>query len=357
MSLSSRIDIAALLHSMADDPSAMPRRCIVIGEVAQAHDGSLGMAHSFIDAIAESGADAVKFQTHLADAESTPHEPWRVRFSPQDETRFDYWKRMEFTEPQWLGLRQHAHDRGLLFLSSPFSIQAVELLSRIGVDAWKVASGEVTSPQMLEAMAVTKLPVLLSTGMSTFSEIDTAVNLVRQDSFRSAVLQCTSTYPSTPDLVGLNVLDEYRRRYRCAVGLSDHSGTVYPGLAAATLGAAVIEVHVAFSRQMFGPDVKVSLLPSELRRLVEGVRWIEQMLANPVDKDVVASQLESVRSIFTKSVVAARDISAGTVLGAEHLATKKPGSGIPACRVPELVGRRLRRDVSRNELLRENDLE
>src|SRR5258705_12356740 len=148
--------------------------CLIIGEVAQAHDGSLGMAHAFIDAIANAGADAVKFQTHIASAESTPEEPWRTKFSRQDNTRYEYWKRMEFTEPQWGGLKQHCDDLGLLFLSSPFSVEAVALLTRVGVSAWKVASGEVGTLQMLERMADTGLPVLLSTGMSPLKEIDKA---------------------------------------------------------------------------------------------------------------------------------------------------------------------------------------
>ena len=124
--------------------------CLIIAEVAQAHDGSLGTAHAFIDAIAGAGADAVKFQTHIAAAESTPDEPWRVKFSPQDATRFDYWKRMEFTEEQWKGLKQHADECELIFLSSPFSFEAVDLLDRVGVAAWKVPSGETANAPMLD---------------------------------------------------------------------------------------------------------------------------------------------------------------------------------------------------------------
>src|SRR5687768_6507071 len=135
------------------------KACLIIGEVAQAHDGSLGMAHAFIDAIANAGADAVKFQTHIADAESTPGEPWRVKFSPQDASRYEYWRRMEFSEAQWHGLRDHAERRGLRFLSSPFSLEAVHLLSRVGVHAWKIASGELTNPQLLDGIAKTGLPV------------------------------------------------------------------------------------------------------------------------------------------------------------------------------------------------------
>ena len=124
-------------------PVGTSQACYIVAEMAQAHDGSLGTAHAYIDAIAKAGADAIKFQTHIAAAESTPSEPWRVKFSPQDATRYDYWKRMEFTEKQWHGLKKHADERGLKFLSSPFSVEAVELLTRVGVAAWKVASGEV----------------------------------------------------------------------------------------------------------------------------------------------------------------------------------------------------------------------
>src|SRR5262245_27212148 len=127
-----------LLKKQATCPDSHRGGCLIIGEVAQAHDGSLGIAHAFIDAIAVSGADAIKFQTHIAAAESTPGEPWRVKFSRQDTSRYDYWKRMEFTEEQWIGLKQHAEEKGLLFLSSPFSLQAVEMLERVGVAGWKV---------------------------------------------------------------------------------------------------------------------------------------------------------------------------------------------------------------------------
>jgi N,N'-diacetyllegionaminate synthase len=325
--------------------------------VAQSHDGSLGMAHAFIDAIASAGADAVKFQTHIASAESTPGEPWRVKFSRQDGTRFGYWKRMEFTEEQWHGLKKHAGERGLLFLSSPFSPEAVGLLSRVGVAAWKVASGEVSTPQMFDLMAASRLPVLLSTGMSSLKEIDEAVGRVRRHGLPLAVMQCTSAYPCPPEKVGLNMLSVFRDRYGCAVGLSDHSGTVYAGLAAAALGVEVLEVHVTFSREMFGPDVAASITTGELRQMVEGVRFIERARSNPVDKDALAREAAPLRGAFTKSLVARTDLPIGTVLVEEHLAIKKPGTGIPASRLPEFVGARLTRGLKADELLLEKDVE
>jgi N-acetylneuraminate synthase len=331
--------------------------CLIVGEVAQAHDGSLGMAHAFIEAIADAGADAVKFQTHIAAAESTPGEPWRVRFSQQDVTRYDYWRRMEFTEEQWHGLKRHAERRGLLFLSSPFSVEAVELLERVGVAAWKVASGEVGNAPMFERMAGAGVPVLLSTGMSPLCEIDAAVERVRSYGLTLAVLQCTSAYPCPPEKVGLNLIPFFRERYACAVGLSDHSGTVYPGLAAAALGIEVLEVHVTLSREMFGPDVVASVTTAELRQLVEGVRFIERMTAHPVDKDAAAREAAPLREMFTKSIVARVDLPVGTVLREEHLAIKKPGTGMPAELLAEVIGCRLKHGLKCDELLLPTDLE
>jgi N,N'-diacetyllegionaminate synthase len=330
--------------------------CLIIGEVAQAHDGSLGMAHAFIDAIAEAGADGVKFQTHIAAAESTPSEEFRIRFSNQDATRYDYWKRMEFTEEQWQGLAQHAREKGLLFLSSPFSVEAVELLIRVGIPAWKIASGEVGNLPMLDRIARTKLPVLLSTGMSPWSEIDAAVHRVRDLGAPIAIFQCTTAYPCPPEKVGLNLIQELRDRYDCPIGLSDHSGTIFPGLAAATLGIDLLEVHVTLSREMFGPDVPASVTSGELRQLVEGVRFIEAMRANPLDKNVMANDMQSLRRMFFKSVVATQDLSKGVVLERQHLAAKKPGTGIPAEQLESLVGRRLKRSIRKDELFQEEDL-
>lgn len=331
--------------------------CVVIAEIGQAHDGSLGLAHAHVDAVARAGAHAVKFQTHIADAETTPLEPWRVKFSVQDPTRYDYWKRMEFTEPQWVGLREHAEAVGLYFLSSPFSLEAVELLERVGVAGWKVASGEVTNLPLLERIAKTGLPVILSSGMSSLEHLDQAVALVRSHTESLAILQCTSAYPCAPEQVGLNILDELRQRYSCRVGLSDHSGTIYAGLAAAALHIDVLEVHITLSREMFGPDVPASITTSELRLLVDGINFIERALANPVDKDVIARDMEPLRQAFTKSVVAARDLAPGSTLKVSDLALKKPGTGLPPDRLSDVIGMRLRRPVRQNQQVREQDLE
>ena len=254
---------------------------MIIAEVAQAHDGSLGTAHAYIDVVAKAGADAIKFQTHIAEAESSPQEPWRVKFSKQDASRYDYWKRMEFTAEQWAGLKEHADEKGLKFLSSAFSLEAVELLEKIGVYAWKIASGEINNKPMFESILATRRPVWLSTGMSSLEEVDTAVELIQSHKADLTIFQCTSMYPTPNEKVGLNMIPTFKERYGCPIGLSDHSGDIYAGLAATTLGASDIEIHIAFSKEVFGPDVPVSLTPEQLQRLCEGVRSIKTMLQNP----------------------------------------------------------------------------
>ncbi len=331
-------------------------KCAVIAEIAQTHDGSLGIAHAFIDAVSKSGADAIKFQTHIAKAESTLDEPWRVKFSKQDVTRYEYWRRMEFTEEQWQGLKVHADQKELLFLSSPFSVEAAELLKRIGVAAWKIPSGEVNNILLFESISETGLPILLSTGMSSLEEIDKAVATIKAKALPLIILQCTSMYPTPPEKIGMNLIPYFQTRYNCAVGVSDHSGTIYPALAAAALGAAVIEVHVTFSRQMFGPDVPSSVTIDELAQLVKGVRFIKKMRANPVDKNKMAEELAFMRDLFTKSVALRTDLSEGVVLTEAHLTIKKPGTGIPASCLKDIIGRKLSRDVSAVALLGKDDL-
>jgi N,N'-diacetyllegionaminate synthase len=342
---------------IGDTPVGAGHPSFIVAEIGQAHDGSLGTAHAYIDAVAGSGANAVKFQTHIAAAESTPAEPFRVKFSRQDTTRYNYWKRMEFSDEHWRGLADHAAECGLIFLSSAFSLAAVELLDRLDMAAWKVGAGEIGSLPMLERMAQTGRPLLLSSGLSSWEDLDAAVATVHERAAPVAILQCTTAYPCPAEKVGLNVIGQLRERYGCPVGLSDHSGRIYAGLAAAALAANLVEVHVVFSRECFGPDVPASLTTDELKQLVEGVRFIEQALANPIDKEAIAEDLAAVRRTFGKSVVAAHTLPAGHRITPEDLAFKKPGTGIPASRYQSVIGATTRRTIPADTLLSEDDFE
>lgn len=269
----------------------------VVAEVAVAHDGSLGAACAYIEAVARAGADAVKFQCH----DGNPCRSFRPgTFFPQDSTRQGYYHRTSFRVDQWRRLSDRARGLGLKFALSLWSKDTIERLGR-HVDIWKLGASELDNLPLVEAVARTGRPMVLSTGMSQWDEIEAAVRLAwKCGADDLTLLQCTSAYPCPPERIGLNVMDELWQRfsphYGFHVGLSDHSGTIWPSIVAAAHHAAMAEVHVCFSRYCFGPDVPASVTVDELRQLVQGVRFVESMAA--VDKDALAEELAPMRELF-----------------------------------------------------------
>ncbi len=326
----------------------------VVAEVGSVHDGSFGNAKKLIEVAASCGVDAVKFQTHIAAAETLRDAPMPPYF--KGEPRYDYFERTAFNRDQWKTLKAHCEAHGVEFLSSPFSIEAVELLEDVGVGRYKIPSGEVSNLPLLEVIAQTGKPVLLSSGMSSWAELDEAVNTILRYHDRLTVLQCTSEYPCPYEEAGLNVMLEMRGRYKLPVGLSDHTLTPYASLAAVVLGASVIEKHLTFSRLMYGSDARHSLEPKEFEELVQGIRAIETMLSSRVDKDANALRLKEMKKIFEKSVVSLVEIPQGAVVTADMIGIKKPGTGIPASRIKDVLGKRTKRRIPKDSLIREEDL-
>ena len=327
----------------------------VIAEIAQTHDGSLGQALAFIDVAADCGVDAVKFQTHIAAAESTPDEPWRVAFSPQDARRYDYWQRMEFTPRQWQLLKQRADDRGIAFLSSPFSRQACMLLSELDVPAWKIASGEVHNPDVLDYACASGKPVLISSGLSTLEETIALTQRLSAAGVDVLTFHCTTQYPTPPEAVGLNVLETMLEVLETPVGLSDHSGSTEAAIIACYLGACAIEVHLTLHPRMFGPDVPSSLTPDALTALVAGVERAARMRGHPVDKSAQITALRRERTIFGRSLVAACAIRKGEAFSEDNIAFKKPGGGLDYTDRQALIGRLAARDIAQDQPLRHDD--
>jgi N,N'-diacetyllegionaminate synthase len=328
----------------------------LIAEIGQAHDGSLGILYSYIDALAQTGVDAIKFQMHIAEAESSEHEPFRVKFSLEDKTRFDYWKRMGFSLDQWKGIKKHCDNLGLEFICSPFSNLAVDWLEEIGINIYKIGSGEVNNFLILEKIAQTGKPIILSSGMSSYEELDKTVLFLNERNVDFSILQCTTAYPTQPEQYGLNVIQELKNRYNVPVGFSDHSAKIETCIAAAALGASILEFHVVFDRQIFGPDSKSSLTISETKDLVKAVKNIKQALANPINKNE-NSAFSQLKQIFEKSLAVNKDLSKNHIISFEDLEAKKPkGYGILASNYKDVVGRSLKSDMKQWDFLNEEDL-
>ncbi len=328
----------------------------LIAEIGQAHDGSLATAHRYIDALAKTGLDAIKFQTHIAEAESSIYEPFRVKFSKQDNTRFEYWKRMEFTLEQWKDLKQHCNDVGLEFMSSPFSNAAVDLLETVGIERYKIGSGEVNNFLLLEKIAQTGKPIIISSGMSSYEELDKTVAFLKSKKVEFSILQCTTSYPTKPEQFGLNVIQELKSRYNVPIGFSDHSSKIETAIAAVALGAEILEFHAVLSKNNFGPDVTSSLTVEEIKELTTAVRNIEKALKHPIDKSD-NSKFSALKVIFEKSLAINKGLKKGHIIEFSDLEAKKPANkGILASNFDEIIGKQIVRDMTQWEFLNSEDI-
>ncbi len=327
-----------------------------IAEIGQAHNGSFKLLLHYIDEVARTGVDAIKFQTHIAEAESSIHEPFRIKFSDQDKTRYDYWKRMEFTQEQWIEIGKRCKEAGLLFISSPFSNAAVDILEKAGVEQYKIGSGEVTNFLLLKKISETGKPIIISSGMSSFEELDKAVAFLKDRNAHVSVLQCTTSYPTRPKDYGLNVISELKARYKLPIGFSDHSASVATGIAAAAVGAEILEFHVVLDREQFGPDVTSSLTIDEASELVKGVKEISEALKNPINKNDNSAFLE-LKNIFEKSLAINKDLKKGHILTFDDLEAKKPkGYGIDASEYIKVIDKKLIKDLSQWDFLNYDDI-
>lgn len=326
----------------------MNKKTMLIAEIGSVHDGSFGNARKIIELANTCGADAVKFQTHIAVAESLPGAPSPSYFS--NESRINYFKRTGFTVQQWYELKELADSIGIIFMSSPFSIEAADILESIDMSVYKIPSGEITNIPLLERIATFKKPVLLSSGMSNWVELDSAVSVFK-DKCDLTVMQCSSVYPCPPEKIGLNILQEIQQRYGCAVGFSDHSLGLAAPIAAAALGASVIEKHFTFSKFMYGSDAQHSMEPDEFRILASELKDAWMMFKSPVNKDDVSDYL-TMKDIFQKSIISAIPLPAGTTIERHHLSFKKPGTGIPASEYKKLLGKTIKFDSAAEELLK-----
>lgn len=323
------------------------KKTYIIAEIGNTHEGSVGLAKQFIKAAADCGVDAVKFQTHIFEAESLPSAPNPSYF--KDETRKEYFERTAFTIEQYKVLKDYAENECKVdFFSSPFSLEAVDFLMEVGVSTFKIPSGEVSNIPLLEHVAKTGKKVILSSGMSSWEELDRAV-AVFKDKEKLTILQCTSEYPCKPENAGLNVMLEIKERYQCKVGFSDHTLGIGVPLTAVVLGASLVEKHFTLSKLMYGSDAKNSTEPGEFKHMVDNIRAAELAISSKIDKNEIVKELGEMKFVFEKSIVSARELKAGHVISEDDLAYKKPGDGIPAKDYKNVIGKKVIKNIAANE--------
>ncbi len=331
----------------------------VVAEAGVNHNGDVALALSLVDAAADGGADAVKFQTFRTDAlvsRAAPKAGYQVETTGGAESQRDMLARLELTLADFARVQERCAKRGVVFFSAPFDEASADALERLAAPLFKVPAGEITNLPFLRHVAAKRRPMIVSTGMSTLAEVGEAVAVIRAAGDPPvALLHCVSAYPAPPDEMNLRAMDTLRERFGVPVGLSDHTLGLEVALAAVARGAAIVEKHLTLDKAMPGPDHRASLDPGEMAALVRGIRTVESALGDG-DKRPTPSELDT-RRVARKSLVAARALRAGERLTEDAVAVKRPGTGIPPAELSRAVGRRLRRDVAADEVLEWTALE
>ncbi len=328
---------------------------LVIAEIGVNHNGDIGLAREMIAAARDTGVDVVKFQTYKAEEVMTDQTPLAGYMKDGDANFLELARRLELSFDETLALQAYANDLGVEFLSSPFDVPSTEFLGTIGMRRMKIPSGETVNPFLLRAAAATKLPLIVSTGMATLEEVRRSLDfLKRHHSGPVTVLHCTTQYPAEPQFCNLRAMATMAREFGLPVGYSDHTPGIEISLAAVALGATVIEKHFTLDKKLPGPDQAASLEPHEFAALVDGIRNINAALGHG-EKRPWPVEIE-VAKVARKSVVAVRALPRGHVLVEADLTAKRPGTGIPAMDVDQVLGRTLARDVAQNALIQHGDL-
>ncbi len=332
--------------------------CFVIAEAGVNHNGRLDTALRLVDAAADAGADAVKFQTFRAERLATtaaPKAAYQITATGDAESQLDMLRRLELSDDDHRAIVRRCEARGLTFLSTPFDEESAGLLDRLGVPAFKISSGDLTHSGLLAFVAAFGKPMILSTGMASMADIDAAVDAIgRAGGAHPALLQCVSEYPADPGDANLLAMDTLTAAFGCAAGYSDHTPGIETAIAAAALGASIVEKHFTLDRTMGGPDHKASIEPGNLAKMMKGIRIAEKARGDG-NKRPVAGERETA-AVARKSLVAARDIPAGAVLGADDIAVRRPGTGLSPALRPQVIGRKARVAIRCGDLLTQDML-
>jgi N,N'-diacetyllegionaminate synthase len=327
--------------------------CFIIAEAGVNHNGKFALAKKLIDAAAEAGADAVKFQTFRADELVTagaPKAKYQQETTGNDEDQYRMLQKLELKPDDFKKLSAYAVKRGIIFLSTPFDEASVDLLDSLEVPAYKIPSGEITNFPLLEYIGRKKKPVILSTGMSVMPEIKDAVSCLQKAGAKDTILlHCISSYPAPPEDANLRVMAALKRRFKLPIGLSDHTTGIYIPLAAAALGACVIEKHFTLDKTLPGPDHRASLEPAELREMVTAIRTVEKALGD--GKRRLTAGEKALKKVARRSLVARVAIPAGTVIKKDMIAIKRPGTGLSPRYLSDIIGKKAVKNIAAGQVI------
>ena len=334
----------------------MKSKTIIIAEAGVNHNGDLALAKRMVLAAKEAGADYVKFQTavpELVISTVAPKAEYQKETTGADESQLEMCRKLHLPLSDYAGLKKYCDEVGIGFMSTPFDLVSIDCLAELGMDYWKIPSGEITNLPYLRKIASKGGKVILSTGMSTLTEVEAAVKILEKGGVKRdeiILLHCTTQYPTPFEAVNLRAMDSLATLGCRSVGYSDHTQGITVPIAAVALGASVIEKHFTLDRNLPGPDQKASLEPDELRQMVEAVRQVEAALGGTekIVADVERPNIEVAR----KSIVAARPISKGEIFSEENITVKRPGSGISPMMWDSVIGRQAPDDFEADSLIK-----
>jgi len=328
-------------------------QCFIIAEAGVNHNGDVELAKKLIDAAADAGADAVKFQTFKVEnvvIKNAEKAEYQKETTERGESQYGMLKKLELTEYDFKELADYAKENDILFLSSPFDKESVDLLDEINVPVFKVASGEITNFPLLRHIAEKGKPIILSTGMATLGEIEDALRVIKGAGIDDVVLlHCVTSYPAKMEDVNLRVIETLKHAFKLPVGVSDHTSGITVPIAAVSRGAVVIEKHITINKNLPGPDHKASLEPDELKEMVVAIRDVEKALGDGIK--LPTKEEEEIKKVARRSVVAKVDIPKGTTIAKDMLNVKRPGIGIAPKYIDIIVGKKAEENIRKDEIV------
>ncbi len=329
------------------------KKTFIIAEAGVNHNGDIDLAKKLIDVAKEAGVDAIKFQTFKAEklvTKNTKKAKYQDNNTNSNESQFDMIKKLELDEDTHIELIKYAKEKGIMFLSTAFDLDSIDLLYNLGIEIFKIPSGEITNLPYLEKIAKKGEKVIISTGMATLGEVETAINILRKNGTNDiTVLHCNTEYPTPIEDVNLLAIKTIKDAFKIEVGYSDHTLGIEVAIASVAMGATIVEKHFTLDKTMEGPDHKASLEPEELKNMVIAIRNIEKALGSGIKEPSKSEQKN--KEVARKSIVASKPIKKGEILTKDNIAIKRPGSGMSPMMWYKVLGTKALKDYNEDDLI------